>query len=345
MEQVITGIQQVGIGVVNANEAMHLYKDLFGMNVKIFDDRSAASLMTNYTGNTIYNRHAILTMNLSCGGGFEIWQYTDRIPIDQPTLSLGDIGIFAPKLRTQNIGEAHHFYSKNPLATTSPVYNNMSGDSFFWVKDGYGNHFQLIESTSNYLSPQFICGGVCGAVIGVSDIDKAIHFYATVLGIDEVVYRAECIDCFYGEEVNVEKVLLRKEKNKNGAFSNLLGDVQIELIKLTNKVPKRIFADRFWGDCGLIHLCFDVLNMDILKQHATNNGFNFTVDSLNSFAMENAAGRFCYVEDPDGTLIELVETHQIPIFKKINWHLHLKKRKHNKPLPKWMVKMLGLSKV
>jgi hypothetical protein len=35
--------------------------------------------------------------------------------------------------------------------------------------------------------------------------------------------------------------------------------------------------------------------------------------------MDNASGRFCYVRDPDGTLIELdQETHKVPIFKK-NW--------------------------
>jgi hypothetical protein len=28
---------------------------------------------------------------------------------------------------------------------------------------------------------------------------------------------------------------------------------------------------------------------------------------------------FCYIEDPDGTLIELVETHKSAIFKKIGW--------------------------
>ena len=48
-------------------------------------------------------------------------------------------------------------------------------------------------------------------------------------------------------------------------------------------------------------------------------GYTFTVDSASSFSMENSSGRFCYTEDPDGALIEFVETHQLPIFKKIGW--------------------------
>ena len=45
------------------------------------------------------------------------------------------------------------------------------------------------------------------------------------------------------------------------------------------------------------------------------------------------------------TLIELVETHKVPILKKIGWYLNLKKRKHNRPLPSWMIGMLALNKV
>jgi hypothetical protein len=61
--------------------------------------------------------------------------------------------------------------------------------------------------------------------------------------------------------------------------------------------------------------------------------------------MGASAGRFGYMEDPDGTLIELVETHRVPIFKKLNWYYDLKKRKHNKPLPDWMIGMMALTKV
>jgi hypothetical protein len=61
--------------------------------------------------------------------------------------------------------------------------------------------------------------------------------------------------------------------------------------------------------------------------------------------MGKSAGRFCYVEDPDGTLVELVETHKVPIFKKAGWYLNLQKRKHHKPLPDWMISMMALNKI
>ena len=54
--------------------------------------------------------------------------------------------------------------------------------------------------------------------------------------------------------------------------------------------------------------------------------------------MGEAAGHFSYIEDPDGTLIEFVETHKVPILKKIGWYLDLRKRDPNKSLPDWIVK-------
>jgi hypothetical protein len=61
--------------------------------------------------------------------------------------------------------------------------------------------------------------------------------------------------------------------------------------------------------------------------------------------MGEAAGRFSYAEDPDGTLIEFVETHRVPILKKWNLYLNLKNRKENRPLPRWMVQCLAFNRV
>jgi hypothetical protein len=71
----------------------------------------------------------------------------------------------------------------------------------------------------------------------------------------------------------------------------------------------------------------------------------FTVDSADTFDMGESGGRFSYAEDPDGTLIEMVETHKVPIMKKLGWYLNLKKRGQTKPLPNWLVSLMGLNKV
>ena len=133
--------------------------------------------------------------------------------------------------------------------------------------------------------------------------------------------------------------------NNTGAFSRLLGNVEIELVQALEGTPNTIFEGRSWGDLGFIHVCFDTLDMNILKEKCAKSGFPFTVDSANSFDMGEAAGHFSYNEDPDGTWIEYVETHRVPILKKIGWYLNLKNRKPEKPLPNWMVKSLSFSRV
>ena len=61
--------------------------------------------------------------------------------------------------------------------------------------------------------------------------------------------------------------------------------------------------------------------------------------------MGEAGGRFAYVEDPAGTLIEFVETHKVPIMKKMGWYINLKKRNPEQYLPNWMLKAMRFNRV
>ena len=106
----IAGIQQCGIGVADAMEAALYYKELLGFDCLVFDDTAEASLMTRYTGGKVYSRRALLIMNMQGGGGLELWQFLDRTPTPpRIKLSLGDLGIFAIKIKTRNIEIAHQF--------------------------------------------------------------------------------------------------------------------------------------------------------------------------------------------------------------------------------------------
>ncbi|MGM0377659.1 MAG: VOC family protein, partial [Bacteroidota bacterium] len=96
---------------------------------------------------------------------------------------------------------------------------------------------------------------------------------------------------------------------------------------------------------GFIHLCFDITGMQGLQEECEKKGFPFTVNSADSFDMGTTAGHFSYISDPDGTPIEFVETHKLPIIEKLGWHMNLKKRNPVKPLPDWMVKTLVFSRI
>jgi len=185
-------------------------------------------------------------------------------------------------------------------------------------------------------------------VIGVSDIEKSIPFYKELLGYDTILFDGK--DSFddwkgiAGSEHQIRRVILGNASDRKGPFSPLLGRTQIELVQNLEETPRQLFKDRMWGDLGYIHLCYDVTGMDNLKMECQKINHPFTVDS-GQFDMGEAAGRFAYVEDPDGTLIEFVETHKIPIMKKWNWFLDLQKRDANKSLPRWILLAMGLNRV
>lgn len=347
---IISGIQQVGIGVADAEEAWTWYRKHFNMNIPIFKDKATASLMTRYTNEVAEDRFAILAINAQGGGGFEIWQYTSKIPQPPQTkASLGDTGIYAIKIKSRDVEASYAHFEVNKIKTVGGLKTSPDGRKHFFVNDPYDNLFQVIDGNRWLRKNNAHCGGVSGCVIGVSDIDKALLLYQSVLGYQEVAYdNTDVFSDFHGlpgEEKKYRRILLKSSSKRSGAFSRLLGDSELELIEVQDREPKKIFANRNWGDLGFIHVCFDVHGMNQLGASCASHNFPFTVDSSNSFDMGKAAGHFSYCEDPDGTLIEFVETHKIPIIEKWGWYLNVRKRNPAKPLPDWMFSLLSLGKV
>lgn len=170
----ITGIQQIGIGVHDATQAALHYKNLFNMGVLVFDYTSDAALMTQYTGGTVYKRRALLTLNMQGGGGFEIWQFLNRPPQGCKTIpKFGDLGIFAAILKCADAGYAHHLLSKNDAILLSKIHLcDATASRYFWLQDGFWNTFQVKEYSEQFNGISYATGGVLGAVIGVSDMDK-----------------------------------------------------------------------------------------------------------------------------------------------------------------------------
>ena len=347
---IISGIQQMGIGVKDVHEAWKWYRKNFGFDVPIFEEAAEANLMLPYTGGQPQKRHAVLAYNMQGGGGFEIWQYKSKDP-QYPSfdVKLGDLGIFITKIKMPDAQMAYDFFKSKNLDIQTEIVKAPEGKDHFYVKDPYNNIFELVLFDDWYKYKGKPTGGVGGAVIGVTDIEKSKKFYADILGYDEVVYQKEGVFEDFkglpGGEEEYERVLLRHSKPRKGHFSKIFGASEIELVKAKNREPRKIFEDRFWGELGFIHLCFDITGMSLLKEKCEKAGHPFTVDSANSFDMGEAAGHFAYIEDPDGTLIEFVETHKIPVLKKLGIYINLQKRNPEKPLPRFITDALNLMRV
>jgi catechol 2,3-dioxygenase-like lactoylglutathione lyase family enzyme len=347
---IISGIQQVGIGVPNVHEGFKWYRQNFGMDIPIFEEAAEANLMLPYTGGKPHKRHAILAINMKGGGGFEIWQYTSRTP--QPCAFkpvLGDLGLFCAKIKTDDIAKTHFHLKNRGVNVLSEITVTPYGKKHFFVEDPYGNPFEIIEDDVWFAEGMLNTGGPVGIMIGVKDIKRSAEFYKNLLGYDQVIYEGEGdyadLKGLPGSDKKVYRTVLTHSKKRVGPFSELFGNSYIELVQAQSYDPKKIFEKRFWGDLGFIHLCFDIKNMQALKETCEKYGHPFTVDGGAGFEMGEAAGHFTYIEDPDGALIEFVETRKIPIMKKFGWYLNLRKRAPEKPLAKWMLKALRFNRV
>ena len=346
-EKVICGIQQVGIGVPDFVEAWKWYYDNFGFEVKIVDDEGVAERMLPYTGGKPQPRRSGIAVNIRGGGGFEIWQPKGRdLNYLKEPVRLGDLGILVAKVKTADVETAYNTFFNKGLDVVSEILTAPTGLRHFFMKDPYGNLFDLEQDDYVFINEKKATGGANGAVIGVSDIDRSLPFYTQLLDYDQVAFDETAVwddlQCLPGGDGKLRRVVLKRTKPIEGPLSGIMGTSHIELIQA--EIPgKKLYEGRYWGDPGYIHLCFDVRNMESVRLQAEAMGHPFVCDSGADFGMGEANGHFTYVEDPDGTLIEFVETFKIPIVKKLGLYLNLAGKDDHKQLG--ILKLLRFAKV
>lgn len=353
MTKRINGIQQLGVGVEELRSAFNWYRQYLGMDVRMFEEKAVAELMLPHTGGKTRERHALLALNMEGGGGFEIWQHTGKKPEPaKELLQLGDWGINIGKLKTTNVHRAYERFKAQGLDLLTKPCTDPAGRWHFYLRDPYSNSWEVMEHPfALFPQQQQANGGVSGAVIGVKDIDESLRVYRDILGYDQLIYdqRGSFDDWqgLPGAEGQFRRLLLTHSKLYRGSFSPFLGPSYIELIQSLDRQGRSVFEWRIWGDPGFMHLCYDINGMDELRDEVSQKGFPFTVDSARateSFDMGEAAGNFSYIQAPEGTLIEFVETHKIPLLKKIGWYLNLRKR-GERPLPRLLLRFFGFMRV
>lgn len=354
---VIAGIQQIGVGVEDLVTAWKYYIEVFNMDVKILDDDHVADIMAPYMGGKPRKKRAVIAINMQGGGGFEIWNHKEHKPTKPDfELQFGDLGTFAAKIKSRNVKQSFDEFSKKNVKMLGGLSKSIDGKDTFFVEDIFGNVFQIVEDTYVFRDERRSTGGPVGAIVGCSDIERTRTLYRDILGYDEVLADETGIfDDLAGVNGGTQRyrrVLLTHSKPRKGSFSHLFGSSYIELVQALDRTPRKIYEGRYWGDPGFIQICFDVRNIRSLEKKCESMGFPFTADSASkqqsdaeSFEMGDAGGHFTYIEDPDGYLIEFVETHKIPVMKKLGLYLNLRKRDLEKPLADWILKMLRFARV
>ena len=308
----ITGIQQVGVGTTSVYDSWKWFIKMFGVDIRVLEDDTVAERMLPYTGGHPRKRHAAIAVSLQGGGGFEIWQYSERKP--KPVsfqIQVGDLGIFCAKVKCRNTESAHKYASER-WDKVSPIVTAPDGSKTFYITDPEGNWFQAVQDDYLLIDEGKEFGGMIGCMIGVTDMDKARTVYSDILGYNKVIYNEyghfDDLKPLAGGDGEFRRTLLKWSQPNKGAFSPIFPTGYIELVQCRDREP--------------VDSCPDG------KQ----------------FSMGDASGRFTSIEDQDGTLIEFVETYRISVAKKLGWYINLLYRNREKPLSKLLFRAMKMNR-
>ena len=352
MYKTINGIQHIGVGVPNHAESWKWYRQNFGMDICFFNGEAEAPLMQIYTKGEVINKQAAMISNLHGGCAMEVvCPVSFKATHANLDFELGDLGIFSASVKSVNIEKAYSEFVSNGTTVLGDIKTSPIGRKSFFIKDPNGLLFQITEGNSWFIQPKkVIMGGPTGVTIGVSDIDKSMALYADIIGYDKVLMDETGVfddwKDIQGGSKTFRRVLLTQSNKPGGGFANVTGQTYIELVQALDYTPRKMYENRLWGDIGFVHLGLDVRGMKSLGEDLKSKGFGFTCDTDDALTMGGSTRVHCtYIEDPDGTLIELIEVFKIPIIEKLGVFLNVEKRDPKKPLPNFMLKAMKFSRI
>jgi catechol 2,3-dioxygenase-like lactoylglutathione lyase family enzyme len=132
--------------------------------------------------------------------------------------------------------------------------------------------------------------------IGVSDLERSLRFYRDLLGFT-FEHRLDVA----GEPTDT---LLRLRGTKLHAEYLTRDGVRIELLRFASPPPPSR-PDRPMNQYGLTHLSFRVTDLDAVLAGLRAAGERVLEDTIIRFPEWQSAA--CFIVDPDGQLIELVQ--------------------------------------
>jgi catechol 2,3-dioxygenase-like lactoylglutathione lyase family enzyme len=129
----------------------------------------------------------------------------------------------------------------------------------------------------------------------VRDLNRSIHFYRNLLGMEVVVKES-----FSGDQYS--RILALERAEGTVAFLRS-ANIQLELFEFFNPSPKPVDPDRPVCDHGLTHFCIEVADIEFEYQRLKSAGVLFHCSPLLFFGNVKAT----YGRDPDGNVFEMIE--------------------------------------
>ena len=173
------------------------------------------------------------------GGGLAFWQYTSR-EAKAPAFEVkaGDIGIYAARIKTSDINKAYESLRGSGASVSGSITAIPDVTKCFYLRDVNNNVIRIEESKESFMRTKAAAGGLIGAVIGVSNMERSINFYREVLGYDKLIYdvKGQFLDlpALPGGDGSFRRVM---RDLKPWLIRRFLGSSGIELIQALDRKP------------------------------------------------------------------------------------------------------------
>jgi len=312
----IEAFQHVGIGVTDIDRSYDFYKNIIGFSIKLNDHEEEMEQMVPIIG-SLCRMRVIMAMNLSGGGAVELVQHTGSEPRLLPrSLRWGDTGYLAMGVKAYRLTELIERLEKKGATFITPVITTEISQGGAWnsiyLRDPDGLTVELLETAELRASggkPRV--GGFSHVVVGVSDMDRSIEFYSSIVGYDVKVLDTEGhpaeMEAVTGGE-SVRTVTLKRSRRSRSVMP--LEGGMIKLVQAGFK-GKSIFEGRRWGDVGIMEMALDVIDIDESYSQAVDGGAEPFCKPTRIDMGQGSAGTFAYIKDPDGNIVEMVEVEKL----------------------------------
>jgi catechol 2,3-dioxygenase-like lactoylglutathione lyase family enzyme len=160
------------------------------------------------------------------------------------------------------------------------------------------------------LSPGWTLG-VDHIGVGVADVDRSIAFYSQ-LGFDQIAFDEELTLTGLERVAGRPSVTARVAMLRPGQ-PTALGLASVKLVSITDRTPPPLPEGIGWGEPGVCEVCVHVkdqagLYRKLVDEHGVTGLMEPNSAPLPPY---DTLCSLSYIEDPDGTKIEMIEWHDL----------------------------------
>jgi len=311
------GLHHVAISAKNYDELVEFYRDEFGLDKVFeltfsdgkfdvppeFEDMEASSerLFDIITG--LKDCAGRLSMSRVGNAHIEIFGFDHPVPKERTDeWRIFDHTYTHLCLQVEDVQDWYDRLLAKGVKFNCPV-QDFGEVKLTYARDPEGNTIELLQPCKEYLSiPKPRAGnnmvaGLHHAGASVINFERSKKFYTEVLGM-ETVFEMDFSDGRFDAVWN--------ETNTAGMNTMLrLNNAFFEFFEFTNPQPKPRDPDWQVSDHGHTHICLQVDDLQACYENLLQQGVKFNCPPID---FGNVIGT--YAHDPDGNLIELLETRE-----------------------------------